>query len=162
MSMRLRPFAPGDQDVARQLVLEGLGEHFGFIDPTMNPDLDDIQGTYVDGGDLFVVAEVDGSLAGTGALIREDDETGRLVRMSVARAFRGRGIGRALVEHLLTAARSSGFQSVVCETNHDWTDAIGLYLACGFRETELRDGDRHFRIELDGPEVRGPEIVNSR
>lgn len=146
--MRIRSFVPDDQAAVRQLILEGLGEHFGFIDASLNPDLDDIQTTYLDRGDLVLVAEIDCVLAGTGALIRENEETGRLVRMSVSAAYRGQGIGRALVEHLLSAAKARGCRSVVCETNHDWVDAIGLYLSCGFRETALLDGDRHFRIEL--------------
>ena len=148
MELRIRAFIPADQVAARQLVLEGLGEHFGYIDATLNPDLDDIQLTYGDRCDLFVVAELDGALAGTGALVLEDEVTGRLVRMSVSPACRGRGIGKALVEHLLTAARQRGFERVVCETNHDWTDATGLYLACGFTETGIRDGERHFVREL--------------
>src|SRR5690242_17481186 len=38
----LRQFAPHDASAMRQLVLAGLGDHFGIIDETMNPDLDDI------------------------------------------------------------------------------------------------------------------------
>ena len=38
----VRRFAPADQDAARRLILEGLGAHFGSIDESLNPDLDDI------------------------------------------------------------------------------------------------------------------------
>ncbi|MGE3799307.1 MAG: GNAT family N-acetyltransferase [Thermomicrobiales bacterium] len=148
MSFRIRPFRIDDQRAVRQLVLDGLGEHFGFIDESLNPDLDDIQAMYIDRGHLFVVARMDGSLAGTGALIEESGDVARLVRMSVTANCRGRGVGKALVEHLLAAARQRGYKRVVCETNHDWHDAIALYLACGFRETGARDGDRPFEIAL--------------
>jgi GNAT superfamily N-acetyltransferase len=144
MTPTLRSFVPADQEAARSLILEGLGGHFGFIDESMNPDLDDIQTTYLDAGACFVVAEVGGDLAGTGALIEEEPGVGRLVRMSVSTAHRGKGLGRALVSYLLDEARSRGYQQVVCETNHDWHDAIGLYLACGFTEVGVWDGDRHF------------------
>ncbi len=148
VSLLLRPFRPDDQQAVRELVLNGLGEHFGVIDATLNPDLDDIQSTYVDSGGLFIVAEIDRCIVGTGALIEEEPGVGRLVRMSVAAAFRGQGIGRALVRHLLDAARERGYARVVCETNHDWSDAIGLYRSCGFREVALIDGDRHFAIDI--------------
>jgi GNAT superfamily N-acetyltransferase len=144
MTSTIRAFEPEDQQAVQRLILEGLGEHFGFIDETVNPDLDDIQAAYVDAGARFVVAEIDGELAGTGALIEEEPGVGRLVRMSVAPAHRGKGLGRALVEHLLDEAWLRGYRQVVCETNLDWHDAIGLYLACGFMEIGVRGGDRHF------------------
>jgi GNAT superfamily N-acetyltransferase len=148
MTPVIRSFVPGDQQAVRSLILEGLGGHFGFIDETMNPDLDDIQATYLAAGACFVVAEIDGELAGTGALIEEEPGVGRLVRMSVSPANRGKGLGRALVNHLIDEAKMRGYHQVVCETNHDWHDAIGLYLACGFAEVGVWDGDRHFSKSL--------------
>src|SRR5215469_12477663 len=74
---RIRPFVPGDQDAARRLILAGLGEHFGFIDPSYNPDLDDIQANYVAGGHVFVVAELDGALVGTAGLLVGKDDVGQ-------------------------------------------------------------------------------------
>src|SRR5690349_8639040 len=76
----IRPFQARDQQAARQLILDGLGGHFGFIDESRNPDLDDIMAHYVEPGNSFVVAQIDGSLVGTGALIAEGQYTGRLVR----------------------------------------------------------------------------------
>lgn len=145
---RIRPFVPADQAAARRLVLDGLGHHVGHIDETRNPDLDDIRASYLDRGDHFVVAELGGELAGTGALVREAPGVGRLVRMSVAAAHRRRGIGRALVAHLIDAARARGFTRLLVETDDDWDDAIALYLACGFAEAERRDGEIHFVRDL--------------
>jgi len=50
----VRRFDPSDQEHARALILEGLKEHWGQIDPSLNRDLDDIAVTYKDG--LFLVA----------------------------------------------------------------------------------------------------------
>jgi len=144
----IRPFVPGDQAAARELVLAGLGDHFGAIDPARNPDLDDIQAHYAGRGALFVVAEIGGELAGTGALVDEAPGVGRLVRMSVGSRFRRRGVGRALVAHLVAAARDRGATRLVLETNDDWNDAIGLYRACGFAETGRGDGEIHFALDL--------------
>ena len=146
--VRIRPFARDDQEAARRLVLAGLGDHFGLIDETRNPDLDDIMSHYVLPGHLFVVAERGGRVGGTGALVEERPGVGRLVRMSVDRAERGRGIGRALVRHLIGAARARGHRRLVVETNDDWHDAIGLYRACGFAEEDRRDGEAHFALDV--------------
>jgi GNAT superfamily N-acetyltransferase len=147
-TITIRDFAPTDQTATRRLVLAGLGDHFGVIDETMNPDLDDITAHYLAPGHRFVLAERDGTLVGAGALIEETPDTGRLVRMSVDRTHRGQGIGRALVNHLLAEARACGYHRVLIETNDDWSDAIALYRACGFTEFDRRDGDVHMALDL--------------
>ncbi len=68
--------------------------------------------------------------------------------MSVDRAHRGQGIGRTLVTHLVAEARARGYRRVVIETNDDWSDAIGLYRACGFIEFDRHDGEIHMAMEL--------------
>lgn len=132
--MRIRPFEPRDQETARMLILAGLGEHFGWIDETRNPDLDDIAANYIQRGSIFIVAEIDGKLVGTAALIPESKDTGRIVRVSVSQMQRRKGIGRVLVSHLLDAARYKGFAQVRVSTDNGWEDAIGLYGHCGFTE----------------------------
>jgi GNAT superfamily N-acetyltransferase len=130
----IRPFEPRDQIAARQLILNGLGEHFGWIDETRNPDLDDIETSYIQRGHAFVVAEIDGEPIGTGGLITVDAKTARVVRMSVRRNHRRKRIGGALVTHLLDVARQRGFTRVIVATERGWDDAIGLYKHCGFTE----------------------------
>lgn len=146
--MIIRPFAAVDQEQARALILQGLGEHFGFIDPTLNPDLDDITAYCRARDGYFLVVENRGDLVGTGALILEAENTGRIVRMSVHRSFRRQGIARRLVAELLAEARRRGYGRVVVETNDDWRDAITLYERCGFRHYAHRNGEAHLELLL--------------
>ena len=44
--LRIRRFRPADQDAVKALVVAGLGEHWGGVDATLNPDLDDIASHY--------------------------------------------------------------------------------------------------------------------
>jgi ribosomal protein S18 acetylase RimI-like enzyme len=132
----------------RRLVLNGLGDHFGTIDESMNPDLDDITASYHETGAAIVIAERGGEIVGCGILIAEDERTGRLVRMSVRGDQRGQGLGKRLVRELLAAAHERGYTTVVCETTEDWADAIALYRSCGFTEVGCWDGDMHFSIDL--------------
>jgi len=144
----IRPLRASEQEAARRLILTGLGEHFGWIDETLNPDLRDIEAAYLRPSHCFVVAELGGAIVGTGALVSEASGVGRIVRVSVDQRYRGRGIGRRLVQHLVTAAHARGYQRVVCETNDDWEDAIALYRSCGFAEEARRDGSVHFALDL--------------
>jgi len=147
----VRPFERGDQEDARSLILAGLGDYFDVLDPTFNPDLDDIWETYIVTGDCFLVV-VDGKhLVGTGALIREAADTGRIVRMSVSAEKRRQGIGRLLVGELLAEGTRRGYSRIVVETNDDWYGAIRLYQGCGFQPYDRRDGEIHMQLKFPGP-----------
>lgn len=133
--LTIRPFTSDDQGAAKRLVNEGLGERFGFVDESFNPDLDDIAAHYLARRHAFIVAERDGELIGTGGLVvARDGESGQMVRVSVRRDLRGQGVGRALVEHLLGVARAAGLRRVWMETNAGWGSAVRLYEGCGFRQ----------------------------
>jgi ribosomal protein S18 acetylase RimI-like enzyme len=130
----IRPFEARDQENARKLILEGLGEHFGFIDETLNPDVDDIITHYIAPGHVFLVVQNGHGLIGTGALLIKGEGVGQIVRISVHRDYRRKGIGKTIVEHLVKIARQRGLQRLLVETNNDWYHAIGLYKRLGFVE----------------------------
>jgi putative acetyltransferase len=130
------------------LVLAGLADHWGTLDPTMNPDLNDIAGWYAPQNGQTVVAVLNGEIVGTGTLREIDPDRAELVRMSVSSAHRGQGLGTGLVQHLAGLARTSGYQNLICETTDTWQVAIALYLACGFEIYDQHDGDYYFRLPL--------------
>jgi putative acetyltransferase len=77
----------------------------------------------------------DGELLGVGALKRIDDEHAEIKSMHTAEAARGRGIARALVEHLLAVARERGYRRVSLETGSGpaFAPARSLYASAGFQ-----------------------------
>lgn len=149
-SVLIRRFEAADQDTARRLILTGMGEHWGFIDETCNPDIDDIQTNYIERGATFIVACLAGQIVGTCALVPECEKECRIVRMSVASSARRHGIGRTLVDHLLIRARQRGFHRVLVETTDTWEDAIGFYRAYGFEVFAHHAGEIHLKLELTG------------
>lgn len=142
----IRPFEPRDQTAARQLIVEGLGDHFGFIDEEINRDLVDVASSY--GDEVFLVAEQGGRLVGTGALVREAQGVGRIMRMSVQRKLRRQGIGTAMIERLLDQARALGYRRVILGTGH-WEDSVGLYQNYGFVEKGRDATHYYFAMELE-------------
>lgn len=143
----LRPFRPEDQEQVKALILAGLGEHWGFIDPTRNPDLNDIPSTYA--GAVFLVAWQDGKVVGSGALVPRREGLAEIVRMSVAAAQRRQGIGRRILEQLIEHARALHIRQVVLETTATWQEVIEFYLRFGFRITHYAGGDVYFALDLD-------------
>jgi GNAT superfamily N-acetyltransferase len=123
----VRPFEPGDQAVVRALILDGLKEHFGFLDDTLNQDLDDIAQAYADS--LFLVAVMDDQVVGTGCLKPGVAGDANVVRMSTMKEARRRGVGRAILDHLINHARKQGYTRLTLGTSDDWADAIAFYEA---------------------------------
>jgi GNAT superfamily N-acetyltransferase len=157
--LRIRPFEPSDQAAASALVLAGLVEHWGFLDASLNPDLKDISHSYAAG--CFLVAELDGQLVGTGAYLpaAENDPGGpaapnqafMVVRMTVDRRYRRRGIGQRILQTLLKEAQRRGASQVILETTSTWQDAVTFYLENGFSITGECDGDTYFKVLLPAP-----------
>ena len=144
--LSIRPFRPEDQAAAKALILEGLKEHWGSIDPQRNPDLDDIAASYA--GGFFLVAALGGIIVATGGLIPRAPGAAEIARMSVARAERRRGIGSAVLCRLLEEAKAAGYQKIILETTATWDEAIAFYQSHGFRFTHLRGGDTFFALDL--------------
>ncbi len=127
----IRDFEPRDQIAARSLIITGLGEHFGHVDESLNPDLDDIAANYA--GSQLIVAEKDGRLVATGFLKHIDAHTVEVVRMSVAPDARRMGVGRMVLDELVRRARGRGYAAVTLSTLASW-DAAPFYRSCGFIE----------------------------
>lgn len=150
MMISIAPFQPEDQAAVRQLLLEGLEEHWGSIDPGLNPDLDDIAASY--GHGTILVARVDDQVVGIGMLVPVVPGTGEVKRMSVARAHRRMGVASAVLRELVDAARQRGWRAVILETTATWTDAVQFYERAGFTLTHYEDGpfgrDAYFHLAL--------------
>jgi putative acetyltransferase len=76
----------------------------------------------------------DGKLLGVAALKRLDDVHAEIKSMHTAAEARGKGVGRALLEHLLAVARASGYRRVSLETGAGpaFAAARSLYASAGF------------------------------
>jgi len=85
---------------------------------------------------------VEGEIAGCGALKQLDARRGEIKSMRVADAFLGRGLGRALLDHLIAEARVRGMQSLWLETGSSqaFTAALRLYESAGFVRCGPFDG----------------------
>ena len=144
----LQPFYPADQAEVKSLILAGLVDHWGVLDPTKNPDLNAIGTSYA--GATFLVARLKGRIVGTGALVPRGGGAAEIVRMSVARDLRRRGLGRRILSRLVAQARQEGLRRVVLETTDTWQEVIAFYLDYGFRITHYAGGDVYFALDLDG------------
>jgi putative acetyltransferase len=99
-------------------------------------ELKELPGTYAPPRGSLLLALQDGKPAGCGAFRPLGGGTCEMKRMYVRPAFRGLGIGRMLAQSLIAEARAQGYLSMKLDTIQTMVEAITLYRALGFRETD--------------------------
>jgi putative acetyltransferase len=118
-------------------VRELLGRHLALMRANTPPQ--DVYALDIDGlldpAVTFYSLRLGGELLGVGALKQLDPHHAELKSMHTAEAARGRGIGRAMLDHLLAVARERGCRRVSLETGSmdAFAPARSLYATAGFR-----------------------------
>jgi putative acetyltransferase len=111
----------------------------------MRADAARLPGPYVVPFGAIWVAEVGAEVVGCVALRPLPNRVGEVKRMYVDAAWRGTGVGRALLERVITSARERGYRQLRLGTLRDMVAAQALYRSLGFvpieryREDEMID-----------------------
>lgn len=89
-------------------------------------------------GVTFFAARVNGALAAIGAIKHLDEAHGELKSMRAAPEWRGKGVGEAMLAHLLGVARGRGYARVSLETGRTdaFAPAVALYRKYGFENCD--------------------------
>jgi putative acetyltransferase len=82
---------------------------------------------------VFLVARIDGRVAGCGAFVNQRGEYAEIKRMYVVPEFRGLWIGRRILEELEDRARVAGLNLARLETGISQPEALGLYERAGYQ-----------------------------
>ncbi len=113
-----------------------LDRHLEFALAQTPPEHSFAMGTdgLLDPAIAFYSCREDGSVLGIGAIRRIGPGHAELKSMHTAEGARGRGIGRAMLVHLLDVARDQGFVRVSLETGTTpaFAPARTLYQSAGF------------------------------
>lgn len=101
-------------------------------------ELASLPGPYAGTGGLFLLALVDGQVAGCGAFrdLPDSDYPNacEMKRLFVRPAFRRFGLGRTLAQALIDRATEAGYSCMLLDTLDDMEAARGLYESLGFEE----------------------------
>ncbi|QJB68960.1 GNAT family N-acetyltransferase [Parasphingorhabdus halotolerans] len=138
MPVTTRLYLPSDRQRFIDLNLDWIEEYFK-VEPSDREQLERLETSILGKNGRIVIAELDGAVVGTGAILspHHDPDDGRtwleIIKMSAQKDLRGRGIGRAVLEALITQGREMAADAIWLETNGDLKAAIGLYERLGFR-----------------------------
>ena len=100
----------------------------------LEEELATLPGIYSPPHGRLLLAMQDGQPAGCVALNGHDDLICELKRMYVRPAFRGQGIGRALVRILTEEARRAGFERMLLSSHISMKKAHEIYQTFGFKK----------------------------
>jgi ribosomal protein S18 acetylase RimI-like enzyme len=111
----------------------GLG--FSLCFQNFDQELASLPGDYAAPGGRLLLAESEGEVAGCVALRKLDDSTCEMKRLFVRPEFRGKRLGKSLIQTIISEARTIGYQRMRLDTiPGKMDDAIALYRNIGFKE----------------------------
>jgi putative acetyltransferase len=136
---KIQPVETTEALAAVRALLEEYWNSFGFTPCFQNfgDELAGLPGAYAPPGGRLALATVDDQSArsqpaGCIALRRVDSDHAEAKRLYVRPAFRGLGLGRALMEWAMAEARSAGYREIVGDTMPVMREALALYERMGF------------------------------
>ncbi|HXG45410.1 MAG TPA: GNAT family N-acetyltransferase [Gemmatimonadales bacterium] len=149
---RIVDYEPRHRDAFRDLNLAWITRHF-VVEPADLEVFDDPEGAILEPGGCILLAEEEGEIVGTCALIKLHDGAFELAKMAVAPSAQGRGIGLLLGRTAVARARELGARRLELCSNRVLEPALRLYRKLGFVEaplgtSEYRRADIRMVLEL--------------
>ena len=118
-------------------------------------ELAGLPGAYAPPRGQLLLATVDGAPAGCVALREIDQARCEMKRMFVYPEYHGQGLGLALAEAVLGAARTAGYRTMLLDTSVRQAEAQALYRRLGFRDAapyyELPEALRRWLVFMERP-----------
>lgn len=131
-NVQIRRFEPQDASTFRELNEQWIAKYFS-LEEQDRVTLGDPHASILEAGGHIFIAVTEQTPIGCCALIPLRPGVFELAKMAVAEEYRGRGVGRKMLEYTISEAKNLGASSLYLGSNTSLTDAIHLYESFGFR-----------------------------
>ncbi len=122
-------------EVVKEAVDTSMNEFYKFLPPE---------------GCLFI-CKFENLIVGLASMRRIDQKICEIKRMYVRSGFRGKGLGKKLLERLINEANNLGFSKLRLDTGPFMKEAQGLYKSIGFNEINPYQESEVFQNEILEP-----------
>lgn len=140
---------------ARELFLEyARSLSFSLCFQNFDKELAELPGAYAPPEGRLLLAEFESQLAGCVALRKLGNDICEMKRLYVRPQFRGKRLGRALAERIISEAQQIGYSRMRLDTVEPvMKDAVAMYRRIGFQEiapycANPLDGALYMELEL--------------
>lgn len=134
---------------ATQLIEAGLKEYFPNYEAKYNLDLLNLFDYYNEPQNIFLIGLINDTVVATGGIVWENDDTARIVRMSVKKEYRREGYASMILKALEKKAFDQGYKIIVLETTKTWQKAIAFYKKNNYKVTYIDTDNIHFEKSIE-------------
>ena len=99
--------------------------------------LNDPQGIVLNNGGFIWLAKAGEEIVGSVGIMNEGEGIFEVIKMGVNENWRGKGIGKLLIEVCLQKAKEIGVKRLILFSNHQLQTALRLYEKYGFKKVEV-------------------------
>ena len=118
-----------------QMLIDGDGRFKEYLDiQNYDDEVDHLEKKYGPPGGRLYLAYVDSQAAGCIGMRKLDEENCEMKRLYVKPEFRRNGLGKILVDKIISDAKEEGYQHILLDTLPFLESALKMYKAYGFYE----------------------------
>lgn len=150
MEFEIIEYEPEFIEDFKRLNFEWISKFFKLEKPDIDQLNDPEKFILLNGGKIWL-ARLGADIIGTITLKKESESVYELSKMAVAPDFQGRGVARALAQHLIDEAKRIGAKKLFLESNKKLAPALNLYKKLGFNEVPVLESPytrADFRAEM--------------
>ncbi len=136
LDFTIRPWEVADRQAIAQVIGTVLAEYgLGWEPEGADQDVLEIEKYYLEtGGEFWTLLNAGGEVVGSAGYHPISRSAGavEIRKMYLLRAYRGRSLGRYVLEELEKSIKSRGFREIWIETASVLVEAVGLYENSGY------------------------------